>query len=138
MLERALLIVTANQWAKGTLTTYQSKFRVISDFERSFRLPVLQPTGLRYPSNGPAIRLMWVQERYSLYPAEWSKKSSLLAESVKFSTVRGLCSAASHFCIWDLLHANPEKLTLGFKDRPTIVESCSPTDEVAYTLTVIS
>jgi hypothetical protein len=89
MLERARLIDTANQWAKGTLTTYQSKFRVISDFERSFRLPVLQPTGLRYPPNGPAIRLMWVQERYSLYPAEWSKKSALLAESVKFGTVRG-------------------------------------------------
>jgi hypothetical protein len=35
--------------------------------------------------------------------------------------------------MWDLLLAHPERLTLGFKDCPVMVEGCSPTDEVAYT-----
>jgi hypothetical protein len=60
---RARLVDTANQWSKGTLTTYQSKFCVIRDFEESFSIPVLIPAGLSHPpNNSPSIRLMWVQE----------------------------------------------------------------------------
>jgi hypothetical protein len=35
--------------------------------------------------------------------------------------------------MWDLLLTRPSRLTLGFRDRPTVVASCSPTDEVSYT-----
>jgi hypothetical protein len=128
MLERARIVDTANQWSKGTLTTYQSRFRIIREFEESFVFSVLLPAGLSHPPNGPSIRLMWVQEQYSLYPSEWRKKASALEEAVTFGTVRGLCSAA-----WDLLQSCPDRLTLGFKDRPTLVQQCSPTEEVAYT-----
>jgi hypothetical protein len=53
--------------------------------------------------------------------------------AIKFGSIRAVRSAASHFWIWDLLLTHPERLTLGFKDRPVVVEGCSPTDEVAYT-----
>jgi hypothetical protein len=133
MLERARIIDSANHWAVGTLKTYQSKFNVIGDFEKAFGVPVLPPTMAEAPPNGPDIRLMWVQERYSLYPSEWRKKNSPLETTVKFGSVRAVRSAASHFWIMDLLQAQPEKLTLGFKDRPTVVEGCSPTEELAFT-----
>jgi hypothetical protein len=77
---------------------------------------------------------MWAQERYSLYPSEWRRRhSDLLEATVKFGSIRAIRSAASHFWIWDLLLTQPDKLTLGFKDRPTMVHGCSPTDEIAYT-----
>jgi hypothetical protein len=86
-----------------------------------------------YPPNGEAIPLMWAQERYSLYPAEWHHRESARLDSVKFGSILAIRLAASHFWMWDLLLAHPERLTLGFKDRPAVVEGCSPTDEVAYT-----
>jgi hypothetical protein len=76
---------------------------------------------------------MWAQERYSLYPAEWRRRNSDLEKAVTFSSIRAIRSATSHFWILDLLLTQPEKLTLGFKDRPTVVSGCSPTDEIAYT-----
>jgi hypothetical protein len=134
MLERVHLVDTANRWAKGTLKTYQSKYNIITDFVAEFGVSVLPITKLGHPPNGPAIRLMWAQERYSLYPAEWRRKQGLLDETVKFGTIRGIRSAASHFWTLDLLQTLPDKFTFGFKDRPLIaVEACSPTDQVAYT-----
>jgi hypothetical protein len=133
LLERARLIDTANHWARGTMATYQSKFRIISDLEREMQLPVLQVTKLVAPPNGPAIRLMWAQERYSLYPSDWYLRAGARETTVKFGSIRALRSAASHFWILDLLHTKPSKLTLGYKDRPVVVESCSPTDEAAVT-----
>lgn len=133
MLERARLIDTMNHWAKGSLQAYQTKFRIIQNFASTFQVPILKPTTLLAPPRGAAIKLMWAQERYSLYPSEWRKKNSNLADTIKFGTIRGLRSAAAHFWIWDLLHTNPDKLTLGFRDRPMVVHGCSPTDEVAYT-----
>ena len=53
---------------------------------------------------------------------------------VKFATVRGLRSAASHHWTWDLLHVLPAQLTLGLQDKPTVVTGCSPTDKLAYTI----
>jgi hypothetical protein len=52
---------------------------------------------------------------------------------VKYGTVHALRSSAAHFWIWDLLQIHPNRLTLGFRDKPTVVLGCSPTDEVAYT-----
>jgi hypothetical protein len=57
-----------------------------------------------------------------------------LEETVTFGSIRAICTAASHFWIWDLLLTQLDKLTFGFKDRPTMVHCCSPTDEIAYTL----
>jgi hypothetical protein len=133
MLERARFVDLTNHWARGTLKTYQSKYTVIQEFSTDLAVPMLQPTVLARPPHGEAIKLMWAQERYSLFPSEWRRRDSLLAESIKFGSIRGVRSAASHFWLWDLLLTHPEKLTLGFKDRPTIVEGCSPTDEISYT-----
>jgi hypothetical protein len=76
---------------------------------------------------------MWAQERYSLYPAEWRKRHSLLEETVKFGTICGIHSAASHFWILDMLQTKADRFTFGFKDQPLLVDACSPTDQVAYT-----
>jgi hypothetical protein len=76
---------------------------------------------------------MRAQERYSLYPAQWHRRNSVMDAAIKFGSIRAVRSAASHFWIWDLLLTHPERLTLGFNDRPVVVEGCSPTDEVAYT-----
>jgi hypothetical protein len=97
MLERARLVDTANKWSAGTLKAYQSKYNVIAEFERDFHIRVLPPTIPPYPPNGPAIHLMWAQERYSLYPSDWYKKRGTREESVKFGTIRAMRSAASHF-----------------------------------------
>jgi hypothetical protein len=134
MLERARIVDTTNHWAYGTMKAYTSKFNVIQAFETDFSVSVLPHTPLLHPPCGPSIRLMWAQERYSLYPARWRRHSPGVESSVKFATVRGLRSAASHHWIWDLLHVQPAQLTLGFRDKPTVVTGCSPTDELAYTI----
>jgi hypothetical protein len=105
MLERARLVDTSNKWSTGTLKAYQSKYNVIGAFERNFELSVLPVSRPRHPLDGSAIRLMWAQERYSLFPAEWRKRHSLLEETIKFDTVRGMRSAASHFWTLDLLQS---------------------------------
>jgi hypothetical protein len=133
MLERARLIDTANNWSRNTLKAYQSKYNVILDFERDFEVQVLPQSIPRHPPNGPAIRLMWTQERYSMYPADWRRRQGLLEETIKFGTIRGMRSAASHFWTLDLLQSHADRFTFGFKDRPLIVETCSPTDQAAYT-----
>jgi hypothetical protein len=66
-------------------------------------------------------------------PRKIRKRHSLLEECIKFGTVRGIRSAASHFWTLDLLHNQAERFTLGFKDRPILVDECSPTDQAAYT-----
>jgi hypothetical protein len=78
---------------------------------------------------------MWAQERYSLYLSEWRRRNSAFEATVKLGSIRATPPAASHFWIWDLLLTQPEKLTLGFKDWPTIVSGCSPTNEISYTYT---
>jgi hypothetical protein len=57
----------------------------------------------------------------------------LRERNITFGTGRGLRSAASHFWLMDLLYTHPEYLTTGFRDRPTFVSKCSPTDELTYT-----
>jgi hypothetical protein len=133
MLERVFFIDLTNHWACGTLRTYQSKFNVLGDFETDLQVPIFLPTTLLRPPHSDAIKLMWAQERYSLYPAEWRRRNLDLEKAVTFGSIRAIRSAASHFWIWDLLLTQPEKLTLGFKDQPTVVSGCSPTDEIAYT-----
>jgi hypothetical protein len=121
MLERAWLVDTSNKWSKNTLKTYKSKFNVLRDFERDLLVRVLPYTPPTHPPNGHAVRLMWAQERYSLYPSDWWKRSGLGEEAIKFGTVRALCSAASHFWTLDLLQSRSDQLTFGFKDRPQMV-----------------
>jgi hypothetical protein len=133
MLERARLVDTSNNWSKNTLKTYKSKFNILRDFEHDLHVRVMPHFPPDHPPNGPAIRLMWAQERYSLYPADWWKRKVLGEEAIKFGTIRALRSAASHFWTLDLLQTHSDQLTLGFKDRPQLVQACSPTDQVAYT-----
>jgi hypothetical protein len=134
MLERARMIDTTNNWLKGTLRTYKSKFNVLMEFERDLQVRVAPFTPPPHPPNGPAIRLMWAQERYSLYPADWWKRHVIGEDAIKFGTIHALRSAASHFWIFDMLFSKANQLTFGFKDRPQqTVQACSPTDQVAYT-----
>jgi len=133
MLERVRLVDISNKWATSTLTSYQSKFNVFSEFDRVFHTTSLQPTRPVHPPCGPSIPLMWTQEWYMLFPSDWRRKNPLRERNITFGTGRGLRSAASHFWILDLLYTHPEHLTTGFKDRPTYVDRCSPTDELAYT-----
>jgi hypothetical protein len=133
MLERARMIDTCNKWSKGTLKTYKSKFNILRDFERDLQVQVIPSTAPAYPPNGPAIRLMWAQERYSLYPADWWRKHSAGETTIKFGTIRALRSAGSHLWILDLLQNHSENLTFGFRDRPQLLNACSPTDPVSFT-----
>jgi hypothetical protein len=55
-----------------------------------------------------------------------------LTESVSFGSIQGAQSVASHYRIWDIPLIHPERLTLGYKDPPILVEGCSPTEEIAY------
>jgi hypothetical protein len=133
MLERARFVDLTHHWASGTLKNYQSKYRLIWDFGTDLDVPMLQPTVLVRPPQGKAIKLMWAQERYSLFPSEWCQRNSPLIEPGKFGSIQGVRSAVSHLWIWDLLLTHPKRLTLGYKDRPMLVEACSPTEEIAYT-----
>jgi hypothetical protein len=132
MLERARLVGTSNKWSKGTLRTYKSKFNVLRDFEKDLHVRVIPFSAPEYPPNGTAIRLMWAQERYSLYPSDWWRKQRTSEAAIKFGTIRALRSAASHLWTLDLLQNKSEQLTFGFRDRPQMVEACSPTDQIAY------
>jgi hypothetical protein len=85
------------------------------------------------PPFGEAIKIMWAQERYSLYPSDWHRARPTREKAVSFGSIRAIRSAASHYWMWDLLVSNPSHLTLGFKDKPLIVAGCSPTDEAMYT-----
>jgi hypothetical protein len=133
MLERARLIDLTNHWATGTMKTYSSKYRILRAFEHDLDLSVLDVTPISAPPNGPAIKLMWAQERYALYPARWRRNQKEASETVKFGTIRALRSAASHHWVWDLLHTRPHRLTTGHKNKPIVVDGCSPTDELAFT-----
>jgi hypothetical protein len=46
MLERMRLINMAHNWVVGTHKSYQSKLRILRDFEKSFQVPILQPKSL--------------------------------------------------------------------------------------------
>jgi hypothetical protein len=111
---------------------YKSKFNVLKQFEKDL-CPVFDHFRPDYPPRGPAIRLMWAQIRYSLYPSDWRQRHGQRDKTISFGTNRAMRSAASHYWLWDLLHAPDDKLTLGFKNRPLLVQGCSPTDEAAYT-----
>ena len=134
MLERMRIIDLANHWAAGTTTTYNSKFTVIQEFERDYQVAVLSPTPLAAPPHGPAIRLMWAQERYCMFPSRWKRSSNLPVATVRWGTIRALRSAAGQFWAWDLIQTNPDRLMRDSDNRPILVDRCSPTDELVYTL----
>jgi hypothetical protein len=129
MLERARFIDLTNHWAKGTLKTYGSKFNVLIGFSQELEVPVCVPRPLDRPPFGKAIKIMWAQERYSLFPTDWHRRNARRETTVSYGSVRAICAAASHFWIWDLFVSHPERLTLGYKKRPLLVEGFSPTDE---------
>jgi hypothetical protein len=133
MLERVRLVDFSNKWASSTLNGYQAKYNILMDFDRTFHLTSLTTSRLPYPPHGPAISIMWAQEWYMLFPADWQRRHPLRERTITFGMGRGLRSAASHFWLMDLLYTHPEHLTTGFKDRPTFVSKCSPTDELTYT-----
>jgi hypothetical protein len=134
MLERATLIETFNHWIKGRMKAYKSKLNVIQDFERDFPIHVLPCPTFTAPPLSASRPLIWAQERYSLYPARWKRHANSPETTVKWGTVRALRSAAALQCTFNLLQSMPNRLTYGFRDKPTVVAACNPTDELGYTV----
>lgn len=134
MLERATSVDIYNHWTEGTFKAYQSKHNVIRDFERDFNMPVIPRPDISHPPGLNSRPLMWAQERYALYPARWKRNTSLPDANIKWGTIRALRSAAALQSTFNLLQSIPEKLTFGFRDKPTIVAACNPTDELGYTV----
>jgi hypothetical protein len=87
MIERARFVDLTSHWAPGTLKTYQSKYTVLREFGTDLAVPMLQSTILAQPPHGEAIKLMWAQERYSLFPSEWRGRNSPLEDSIKFGLI---------------------------------------------------
>jgi hypothetical protein len=134
MLDRARLIDTMNHWTEGTLKTYRSKFNVLAAFQQDLGVDPHPPHRLcPRPPHGPGITLQWAQLRYSLYPNDWHKRNADRARTITYGTIRSLRSAASHIWLWDWLITEPDHITAGFRDKPTLVARCNPTDELSYT-----
>jgi hypothetical protein len=134
MLERATIVDIYNHWSHGTLKAYKSKLNVIEDFERDFDLPVLPRPSMQCPPHSDSRPLMWAQERYSLYPAQWRRSAAAPEATVKWGTIRALRSAAALQSTFNLLQSIPAQVTFGFRDKPTVVPACNPTDELGYTI----
>ena len=132
-LERMRILDMAHYWAQGTHRGYQSKIRIIQQFERQFDFRVLRPTQLASPPHGPEIPLMWCQEAYSLRPAASRRQNSTGNKTVSFGTVRALRSAVSQFYTWDYMVAHPSTTMDGTSNR-VLVQDCRPTDTLAFTL----
>jgi hypothetical protein len=130
LLERMRVIDMAHNWALGTHKSYQSKNRILRDFEVSFRLPLLRPTLLKHQPNSLSIPLMWAQERHSLHPARWKRYSNSPSSAVVLGSIRGLRSAAAQFYALDLVTANPDRIMMDAKSRPVVVQGCLPTDDL--------
>jgi hypothetical protein len=133
MLERATIIDTINHWSKGTMAAYKSKAKVLRDFEMDFGFSVLPRPQMTHPPDGLSRPLMWAQQRYSLYPARWHRHRDEPSTAIKFATVRGLRSAAAFQSTFNWMQSQPNQVTVGYKNQPTGVLSCNPTDEMAYT-----
>jgi hypothetical protein len=134
MLERATTVDIYNHWSHGTMKTYKSKFRVLQAFEQDFRVSALPRPTLVRPPDSEARPIMWAQERYSLYPARWKRSAGLPDANVKWGTIRALRSAAAFQSTFNLMQSIPEQLVYGFRDKPTVVSACNPTDELVYTV----
>jgi hypothetical protein len=83
---------------------------------------------------GDSRRLMWAQERYSLYPSRWKRSASAPDSTIKWGTIQRIHSAAALQSTFNLLQSCPDRLTYGFCDKPTIVLACNLTDELGYTI----
>jgi hypothetical protein len=88
--------------AVGTHSTYQTKLRIICNFEQRYGVDVLRSTPLDCPPSGPDIPLTWCQEAYGLRKSP-SKRHTGSDLNLAFSTIRQLCSAASQFHTWDMM-----------------------------------
>jgi hypothetical protein len=133
MLERATIIDTANHWSKGTMAAYKSKANVLRAFESDFHFCVLPRPTLAHPPDGCSRPLMWAQQRYSLYPARWRRHQDGPNSTIKFGTVRALHSAAAFQNTLNWIQSHPDHVTVGYKNQPTMVAHCNPTDEMGYT-----
>jgi hypothetical protein len=134
MLERATTVDIYNHWSHGTMKTYKSKYRVLQDFERDFHVHALPRPHMKCPPDTESRPLMWAQERYALYPARWKRSAGLPSANVKWGTVRALRSAAAFQSTFNLMQSIPERLVYGFRDKPTVLPACNPTDELVYTV----
>jgi hypothetical protein len=126
------LIDMAHNWSLGTHGTYQTKLRIIRNFEQRYGVHVLRSTPLRRPPSGLDISLMWCQEAYGLRksPIKRHEGSDL---NLAFSTIRQLRSAASQFLTWDMMVSRPERAFMD-QQRRVIEQPCRATDGLGYTL----
>jgi hypothetical protein len=131
-LERMRLIDMAHHWSLGTHSTYQTKLRIIRNFEQRYGVHVLRSTPLKVPPSGPDIPLMWCQEAYGLRKSP-SKRHAGADLNLAFSTIRQLRSAASQFHAWDMMISRPDRAFMD-QQRRVLEQPCRPTDGLSYTL----
>ena len=131
-LERMRLIDMAHHWSLGTHATYQTKLRIIRNFEQRYGVSVLRSTPLVCPPSGLEIPLMWCQEAYGLRKSP-SKRNIGSDMNLAFSTIRQLRSAASQFLTWDMMISRPDRAFMD-QQRRVIEQPCRPTDGLSYTL----
>jgi hypothetical protein len=128
MLERACLIDTCNNWLRGTLKAYQSKYNVIGSFEYDFGVVVLPKTIPIYPPpRRPSHQTHVGTRTLIIVPRQ-------LAEETRYSRrnhqVRHLARSPL-YCISFLDVESPANTVRQIHVR--LVATCSPTDQAAYT-----
>ena len=131
-LERIRLIDMAWSWSKNTHGTYQGKLRVIRHFENVFGVPILQPTHLTEPPGSPDIPLMWCMEANSV-KFTTHKSRAHESQTMAFSSIRQLRSAAAQFWAWDWTVAHPSASYLTRENR-LVNQACRASDSYAFTL----
>ena len=96
ILERARLIDTTHHWAASTHKQYQSKLRMVRQFEGDFGVSILRPTPLTKPPSSPDVPALWLQQQFSIRPGGF-RAGEENQSAVGWITVRGLLSSISQF-----------------------------------------
>jgi hypothetical protein len=95
MLEKTTIGDGYNHLSHGTMKAFKSKLNLMNNFKSDFKIPVIQRPHIDCPPASESRPLMWLQERYDLYPARWKRSPGLPEKTVKWGTVRALRSATA-------------------------------------------
>jgi len=131
--ERARIIDVAHHLAPGTWNTYATSFNRFNRFENRYGVQIRRPPPQEHPSDSPCIPAQWVQQQHVLEEPKGNHPNS--ADRVAYDTARKARSALSAWYSMAFAISYPERATLSERGNRTIlVDQCSPTDELCYTL----
>ena len=131
--ERMRLLDVMNSWSTGTHEQYQSKMRVVREFERAYGVCIFPLTPVPHPPITPAIPLGWCQQQYSLRRSSRAHSGDPKSK-VSYGSTRAIRSAANLFFKLDLQTAYPGAVLLDRAQRTIAVRDTIPTDEMCCTL----